>query len=306
MFDTDEQQDLGTIPFQQSMPTNNTVADHLVTQDVHEGNVTFAKDTKPVLGVTYHSVAEEARRCLPSLTKQSEKLLELQSILTVAGCPRGTFDEVVKVIEEGVMTEAFRQETPIPRLQSFLSDIQKTYPCMEPEQVCVHLETPPKKNDDNKVRSGQFDKAYLFRWDFGHLIKRMLEDVLLMGDPQNLVVNPDDPFGKYDPRSDPNASHGEVMASQWYRDTYDKLVTDPTTQIVIPIIIYLDKTGTDLKQKYGVEPIAFTIGILRQKMRHLVEAWRVLGYMPDLELSSSAARKANPKNNSSSVRLLAT
>ena len=254
-----------------------------------------------IVGEVIESPAKEALGILPKLSTQSTSLLELQSILSHAGCPRTTFDKVVKVIEEGVIKGAFKKDKRIPRLQSFLNEIRETYPCPDPEEVCVHLETGPQDKDSNHVRAGQFDKAYLIRWEAKQLIKDMLESVLLMGDLDNLVYNPEDPFGKYNPQTDPHANHGEVMSSQWYRDTYDKIITDPSTQILIPIIIYLDKTGTDLKQKYGVEPVAFTIGILRQKIRHLIEAWRVLGYLPDLELSSSAARTASPKNNSSSV-----
>lgn len=61
------------------------------------------------------------------------------------------------------------------------------------------------------------------------------------------------------------------MSSQWYRDTYDTLIMDPNTQILSLIIVYLDQIGTDLEQKYRVEPIAFTIGLLRQKIQHLLE-----------------------------------
>ena len=126
-----------------------------------------------VLGNTHESNAENARHQLPVMTEQVKKLLDLQSVLSDAGCPRTTFDKVVEIIEDGVITNAFSRYTPIPRLKTLLSKLSDMYPLIEPEEICVQLETAARKKGDNRVRSGQFDKAYIYRWDAKAILKNV-------------------------------------------------------------------------------------------------------------------------------------
>jgi hypothetical protein len=54
------------------------------------------------------------------------------------------------------------------------------------------------------------------------------------------LVNSQNPFGKYLPVG---PSDKEVLASYWYSKTYDKYMTNPDTQFLLPLEMYLDKTG---------------------------------------------------------------
>jgi hypothetical protein len=49
--------------------------------------------------------------------------------------------------------------------------------------------------------------------------------------------------------------------------------------------------GTDMNQRYSLEPIIFTLAIIAMHIRSLEKSWRVLGYITDLEVSSKAKRK---------------
>jgi hypothetical protein len=61
---------------------------------------------------------------------------------------------------------------------------------------------------------------------------------------------------------------------------------------VLPIIIYVDKTGTDANQRHSLEPVLFTLGIFKRKIRNQTRAWRILGFVPDMEQKSSAVKAA--------------
>jgi len=52
--------------------------------------------------------------------------------------------------------------------------------------------------------------------------------------------------------------------------------------------MYCDKTGTDVYQHAGLEPVSFTFTIFNQECQYKSEAWHVLGYIPDLDMKSSA------------------
>ena len=48
-----------------------------------------------------------------------------------------------------------------------------------------------------------------------------------------------------------------------YQRTYQEYIKDPEKQFLLPLIFYIDETGTDVFQRYPLEPLMFTFGILR-------------------------------------------
>jgi hypothetical protein len=96
----------------------------------------------------------------------------------------------------------------------------------------------------------------------------------------NLVVN-DDPtalFGKFD--TPDGSSLLEVNSGRWYSDTYDQLIKDPATEWLFPLILYVDKTGTDALQRFPLEPLMFTTSNLKREVRERASSWRHLGFVP--------------------------
>ena len=72
----------------------------------------------------------------------------------------------------------------------------------------------------------------------------------------------------------------EVCAQKWYEETYAEFVTDPQRQFLLPLIFYIDETGTDVFQRYPLEPLMFTFGILRNSIRERSSSWRHAGFIP--------------------------
>ena len=55
--------------------------------------------------------------------------------------------------------------------------------------------------------------------------------------------------------------------------------------------LYLDKTGTSILQRHGLEPVMVTTAILKEKEWNKTEkSWWHLGFIPDLEQKSRAAK----------------
>jgi len=42
---------------------------------------------------------------------------------------------------------------------------------------------------------------------------------------------------------------------------------NPDSDVMLPIILYLDKTGTDVLQRYSLEPLLFTTAALTRESR---------------------------------------
>ena len=76
-----------------------------------------------------------------------------------------------------------------------------------------------------------------------------------------------------------------------YRKTYDKLITKPGKQMLMPILLYIDGAITGQFDKMSVEAMKMTLGILNRVARDREYAWRTLGYCPNYTKSESRGKK---------------
>ena len=118
----------------------------------------------------------------------------------------------------------------------------------------------------------------------------LLNDVSLFGNLDNFVGTIDmaNPFGNK--ASPAGGLVDEVHDGKWFQDTVKScnVVAKGEPFMVLPVIGYIDKTGTDVNQQNKLEPFSFTLSILNRSCRFTSKAWRVLGFVPDLEKKSSA------------------
>jgi len=128
-------------------------------------------------------------------------------------------------------------------------------------------------------------------YNFLDQVHDLLNDISIWGVESNFegTVDMNNPFSNNTFRND--GFIDEVNDGHWYRQTNEecKRLAGDEPYIVLPVIGYIDKTGTDVNQRNKLEPFMFTLSILNRKCRYWSNSWRVLGYMPDLEHKSSAA-----------------
>ena len=178
----------------------------------------------------------------------------------------------------------FKQGNCIDRQEPFLNKLMQRFTLLPPEEVHVALETGTKDRSIDKYHHGLCDSFQVQRWQFKEVCESYLLDPLLFGDLKNLV-NHKNPYGKYVP-TDPNDK--ELLAGGWYAQTYNEIITDPKTEFLLPIKIYLNKTGktASLGSSCG-EPVIWSSPLLKCSIRQNARAWRILGYV----LSSSAKKQ---------------
>jgi hypothetical protein len=83
-----------------------------------------------------------------------------------------------------------------------------------------------------------------------------------------------------------------VLASYWYSKTYNKYITDPNTQFLLGLEVYVDKTAKNAGlTSYAGEPFLLSVLHLKKSLREHLSAWFVQAYLPDLESGSSAKKK---------------
>jgi hypothetical protein len=132
-------------------------------------------------------------------------------------------------------------------------------------------------------------------FDFAPSLLSLLQDDNLM-QPENLVMNLDDPTSMFLPTDN---MIGEAHTGERYRELFKELITS-RNQLLVPIILYLDGTAIDSKGHIELCPVSFTTSLFSEKVRRDSKAWRLLGYVPDLNRGRSSAMNnlANVRTNS--------
>ena len=74
----------------------------------------------------------------------------------------------------------------------------------------------------------------------------------------------------------------EVCTQKWYKETHAEFVKDSQKQFLLPLIFYINETGTDVFQPYPLEPLLFTLGILHNFIRERSSSWRHAGFVPKI------------------------
>jgi hypothetical protein len=72
----------------------------------------------------------------------------------------------------------------------------------------------------------------------------------------------------------------EVFASRWYSSTYQEFIKDHDLEFLLPLIFYIDETGTDAFQRYPLEPLMFTFALIHRHIREKTSAWRLARFVP--------------------------
>jgi len=95
-------------------------------------------------------------------------------------------------------------------------------------------------------------------------------DISNWGNIDNLkgTVDPDNPFLGQSPRTDELLD--EVVDGAWYQRNYAecKDIAGDEDFMVLGVILYCDKTSTDVYQRAGLEPMSFPFTIFSRECRY--------------------------------------
>jgi len=234
----------------------------------------------------------------PSYTEQAflpmdKSMMRLYDYCEFTNCPRYFLDGILEIIGEEIRYNGFQPHLA-PKRKTFVDKMMKRFNAAASAPVCVDVPLVNSEHDPYKVaipqqvRRGRRDVVQTVKFNVVRQILDLLDDRDGFGNLHNLVVNPGDPFSPYQNNS---GKLDEVLDGSWYQDTIGRLQINIRTEFVFPLVLYMDKTGADVYQRYGMEPIVFSSPILRRALRMLPRFWRCAGFIPDLELKSSATKQ---------------
>ena len=97
----------------------------------------------------------------------------------------------------------------------------------------------------------------------------------------------DDPFKP--PQQ--NCKIRDLNTGKAFCETYQKLITRPQQQVLLPTPFYIDGTVTGQFTALEISAVQISLGIFKRKARDRPYFWRTLGYIPHIEREKSGGKR---------------
>ena len=193
----------------------------------------------------------------PSFTSAEICSFQLMDLLDNAGCPLNTYEQVVSLLKkQEKLGFSYSQAHSRDKLLSLL---RQKFHCP-------------------RIHSKIISKSEVFFFPFVEMLQDLADTAwnhLHMITPETCGQSNDD----------------ELWNSNWMNETFGLptyMNFNSDTDVMLPIILYLDKTGTDVLQRYSLEPLLFTTAALNRESRENRRFWRHLGFIPSSKISEDS------------------
>jgi len=215
-------------------------------------------------------------------TPEEHFMINLCNVCDEANAPLDLVDKVVAVFRDAQSNGLNMESNVVRSRESFLKHLNKRFNIPPPESINVTIEDI----------SGNEQVVTIIRQNFLEQVMDLIHDQEIWGNKNNFngTVDMDDPFnphkyGRCDDKVD------EVVDGMWYKKTVQECekIANGERFLVLGLICYCDKTGTDVYQRNSLEPFSFTFCIFNRECRYKTSSWRTLGYLPDIDNITSSS-----------------
>ena len=280
--DTNPNYDLETSDINQPLAASDT---NIILHEAGAQHVGMSTSSRHMLNteMAQRKTAEQTFICLLQYDIEHRSIVDLLVLLEGCQSPDYLLERVLHWANEAhrngfdFAPKAYTREANIQWMYKTLANSHNALP----QLIRIDL-------DDNGISSSQDIVCF----DFATALLSLLNDDKLM-QPANLLLNAVNPCAMY---AAPDNRIGEANSARRYQELYHNLITKPN-QLLVPIIMFLDGTAIDSKGHIELCPVSFTTSLFIEPVRRDVLAWRVLGYVPDLN-----RRRSNAMNASSNKR----
>jgi len=206
----------------------------------------------------FQQYCADARQNLSELKPEVEAGIELLDLLYKRRAPLVLYEEIFQWHIKHIESTTYETK------QTLLSDLKNRY---------------NMQNNAPKLVKGLFlphskSKIDLVLHNFADEVQSLLSDPRFQD--EDYLFHNNNPFS---PPPQQFLNVGDINTGLAYRKTYEQLIKDPTKQVLLPIIFYMDGTITGQYDHLPIEILKFTVGIFNAKTRDKVHAWRNLGYV---------------------------
>ena len=127
-----------------------------------------------------------------------------------------------------------------------------------------------------------FMSCDVITFDFVPQLLRLLQNPQITN-AETLAIDAINPLCRYDS----NGVIGEAISGSVYNAAYERFITDPSKQLFVPIIQWIDRTTVSGNERFSLKPYMFTPAIYTAAFRRTIQAWGYHGYLPKPKVSSA-------------------
>jgi hypothetical protein len=197
-------------------------------------------------------------------------------------------DDIVDLFNEYIASPNFDLNATLKSRKSFIRSMESSYGVtkLRPMNTEVML------HDTSRVTVPVFDAK--------HMILDLLTDHNLMN-KSNIAEGYDIFSGDVDPNNPSNRKYSEVHTGDEWLPARDRFCSPPDlnhNDMPIALIIFGDKSHTDLHGALALTPIIFTLKLFNRTSRNNSKFWQPLAYIPNLgyERTRQTADKTSTKD----------
>jgi hypothetical protein len=120
-------------------------------------------------------------------------------------------------------------------------------------------------------------------FDFVPQLLHLLQNPSLMI-PENVVLDVRDPLKPY---KSCNGLLGKALSGSVHQKANSRLITNPSRQLLVPIIQWIDCTSVTGNDRFSLKPYMFTPAIFTESFWSTIQAWGYHGYLPKSKTSTA-------------------
>jgi len=202
-------------------------------------------------------------------TREERASFQIMSLLDRAGAPRNCYNRLVALLKKLSKKEGF--------------DVRKT---LNRETLLKRLERKCKVQPT--IENTIINQEHVFRFKF----HEMLQDLIHSAGHHLHEILPDQPAQH---QGQVQSEH-ELWNTTWMKETFqmeEYRDFDSKTDRMLPLILYMDKTGTDVNQRYSLEPVLFSVAAIPREHRESRHSWRHIGFIPQTTSTSDEETSAS-------------
>ena len=197
------------------------------------------------------------------LSEEQELTYRILDVLQSSGAPLSCFEKIVELTQH-----AHKMQVPLKPVtrEKALKDLRHRFKQEELSPRQTELELP----------SGML--ATITTIDFCAALGSLLSDPELMKDEHLLLYEKEDGSAMGRPQEVPPEELVDILDGDVCREAY-RLYVKNSDDLLIPIILFIDKTHLDRNGRLTLEPVCMTLGIFKKEYRRHPQFWRTLGFV---------------------------
>ena len=187
------------------------------------------------------------------------------------------YDEIIALVSTYISSPNFNRFDKIKSRKSLLRSTQKS------------LNTNGLRPLNRTVTLHNNSLLTVPVFDAKHMIKSLLSDTSLMKE-SNFAEGYNVLTGEVLNDHPANNKYGEVHTGDAWLPARNRYCTD-VHDMPVGLIIFADKSHTDLHGALSLTPIIFTLSLFNRESRNNAKVWRPLGYIPNLSYGKGTSDK---------------